>query len=104
MCASYEIAKIIGVEQMIKLQSSLSGWHYIAQEPSVDNQIRQVIGYKLAKRLGKYFATERVWIGKGYLKADRNAKISAGYIAGYSTGQLAEEFGMTPRQVRNIVN
>jgi len=103
MCESYEVARIIGIKEMIKLQSSLSGWRYIAKEPSRDNPIRKVIGYKLAKRLGKHLAAERVWIGMGYVKAERNRQIRGLYSQGVSSKEIAQRYSMTPRNVRHIV-
>lgn len=76
-----------GVEEMIRLQSSLSGWRCIAKEPSRDNPIR----YKLAKHLGK-----------GYFKAERNRQIRDLYSQGVSSKEIAQGYSITSRNVRHI--
>lgn len=104
MCFSSELAAVIGTKEMIKLQRALEGWHYIAERPGPNNKIAQVLGAKKARQLGKHFATERVWIGKGYLKADRNNRIRDAHKHGVSTKDLGKRFSMTPRNIRIIVS
>ncbi len=103
MCLSSEVAHIIGVTEMIRLQGALEGWHYIAERPGPNNKIAQVLGVRKARLLGKHFATERLWVGKGYLKSDRNKRVQRAFERGAGTAELAGRFGLTQRQVRNIV-
>lgn len=102
MCATYELVSIIGMDAVIKLQTELEGWHYIAERPGPNNKIARVIGKRKARLLGKHLATERVWIGKNYIKSSRNEEILHMTSQGFSTQTIAKKFDLTPRQIRNL--
>ncbi len=67
------------------------------------NKIAKAIGPKKARLFGKHLATERVWIGKSYLKAERIQQICDLYEQGVSAKEIGLLFSMTSRNVRNIV-
>ncbi|MCX4026622.1 hypothetical protein H0A36_00460 [Endozoicomonas sp. SM1973] len=101
-----ELAQVIGVSAAIMLAQRMGGARvYIPETSREDHPIALAIGYDNAKKLSEKFPGEYLEIpSKSAFRKVRNKLICRLYIDGKTANAIAPLFGLTRRQVFNIVN
>lgn len=100
------LAKLIGRRLTLALASSVTaGMVYVPRHPKPSNKLVKVIGMAATIKLSESFGGRAVRIpvcGK-VRRAERNAAILRLALSGVTQAEIARRFGMTDRQVRNVL-
>lgn len=101
-----QVAQTIGVSAAILLAQRLGGARiYVPEVTNIEHPIALAIGLENAKKLSEHFSGEYLEIpSKTAFRKLRNKLICKLYIDGKTANALAPLFGITRRQVFNIVN
>ena len=101
------LAEIIGLAEALRLVEKRGGTRiYIPEVADPDHWLADVIGTSSLANLVKHYARESIEIDRGCaaLRAVRDRLIICRYSEGRaSTAALALEFGLTQRQIFNIL-
>lgn len=100
------LESIIGRRLTLALASSLgAGMIYVPKRPKPCHKLTQIIGLAATFKLAKTFGgcSIRIPVCDQARKASRNAEIWRLAAEGMTQVQLAQEFDITQRQVRNIL-
>jgi Mor family transcriptional regulator len=101
-----ELEGIIGLEATLKLVDRWGGVQlYVPETMDANHAIAGLIGIKAAEELASYYGRERLNIplARNYHRARRNRDLWLRHKAGESASQLALAFGISLRQVWEIL-
>lgn len=108
-----EVADVIGRDAALRLVDSLpralnrpwQRWCYVPQKIRPDHPLSLLLGWVLAEKLVHVFGGEMLTLSNcSYTRKDeRDAAIRSMRASGRSVQDVAREFRMSDRQVRNIV-
>jgi DNA-binding transcriptional regulator LsrR (DeoR family) len=91
---------------MLVLARHFGGQHiYIAENPTPNNQIARALGLEVAKQIGKLVGRGDITIPTcgAALRFERDLRIAERKRAGASNNELAREFGLHEKSVRQAV-
>ncbi len=101
------LVEVAGLPAAIDLAQRLGGSEYtfpVRYNP--ESSLVAVVGEEAAEKLIAYFSGEKYYIPKGdrALRCARNREIEYKYENGQTGRDLAQEYRLTERQVRSILN
>ena len=100
------IAEIIGLPATLTLVRAYGGTRlYVPNRFDPDHPIVKLIGHELAARFFTAYRGEQIDVPKGEVavKAARDRRIRAARADGQTHARLAIRYGLSERQIRNIV-
>ncbi len=101
-----EVADVVGLTAAARLAESWGGIRlYVPEKITPEHEISRVIGYDAARLLSQVFARETLSVPRAAagLRKVRNKEMQQQYNNGISAARLALQYGMTERQVYDIV-
>lgn len=103
MASTWELIRLIGRENVVKLQQALGpAQTYIPTEATNAHMIGNAIGMIAMHQLCREHGGSTIWIGSGYARAKRNEEILQLLMTGMTQENVSQVFGITARQVRAL--
>lgn len=102
-----ELQEVIGLDNTLKIVERWGGVKlYVPQDIPGNHKIAQLIGKEAADALARYCGLERLNIplARDYRRAMRNNEIYTRHKAGESVNDLALEYGISARQLWEILS
>jgi hypothetical protein len=102
-----ELQSVIGLDNTLKLVERWGGvMLYVPQDIPENHKIAQLIGKTSADALARYCGLERLNIplARDYRRALRNAEMYTRHKEGESVNELAREYGISARQLWEILS
>lgn len=102
--STWLLLKTIGHDATLELQRRFGSRRvYIRAAPDETDPIAQVIGLEAARALAQECGGTAIKAGQHLIWRERNARIVLFYRCGADTEGIAEQFGLTARWVRKIL-